>query len=319
MHFNEYQEQAQETDQVSGNDEKGKLVPLLGLAGEVGTLLSGYKKFLRDGSAHQRFDEEVAEDLGDLLWYVATVASKFGLNLEDVAIANLEKTRRRWLQRGHQDQPTLFGAGRHHLLDEHFQPEQQIPRKFRVQFEEVQEGDSLRVIIRRNGEQIGDTLTDNAYEDDGYRFHDVFHLSYAAVLGWSPIIRNLLKVKRKANEQIDEVEDGARARIIEELISQLVYTYAREHNFLAGVGSLDYHLLKTIHSLVADREVTVRSLGEWERAIFGGYDIWRQVREQRGGTVEVDLLERRLSFIGRYLPPKQAVAPRSSATRGSAG
>lgn len=299
MDFAEYQKLAEETDQVAQDDEKGKLVPLLGLAGEVGTLLSEYKKFLRDGSAHERFDEQVAEELGDLLWYIANVATKFGLDLEDVAKSNLEKTRGRWPAHGRDNQGTLFDADRSHLFDEDFPPEQQIPRTFVVRFKEECEGELVRVIISRDGQQIGDELTDNAYEDDGYRFHDVFHFSYAAVLGWSPITRTLLKVKRKADEQVDEVEDGARAKIIEELVSQLVYTYARAHNYLDGVGSLDYHLLKTIHSLVADREVKVRSLAEWERAIFAGYDVWRQIREHRGGTVEVNLIERRISFIGK--------------------
>src|SRR5258708_231401 len=108
MHFSEFQERARQTDQVAGDDEKSKLVPLLGLAGEVGTLLSAYKKFLRDGTAHKRFDEQVAEDLGDLLWYVANVASKFDLELEAVAQANLEKTRGRWPQRTRDNQQALF-------------------------------------------------------------------------------------------------------------------------------------------------------------------------------------------------------------------
>ena len=298
MDFRTYQTEAAKTDQVSEDDEKGKLVPLLGLAGEVGTLLSEYKKYLRDGSAHERFDEQVAEELGDLLWYIANVASKFGLDLEEVAKGNLEKTSGRWPAHPRDDQGTLFHSDRNHLLDEDFPPDQQIPRQFTIQFKEQCEGDSVRVIISRDGQQIGDELTDNAYEDDGYRFHDVFHFSYAALLGWSPIARKLLKVKRKADEQVDEVEDGARARIIEELISQLVYTYAREHKYLDGVGSLDYHLLKTIRSLVADREVNARSLAEWERAIFAGYVVWRQVREHRGSTVEVDLLKQQISFIG---------------------
>jgi len=43
---------------------------LLGLAGEAGTLLSEYKKHLRDGDAHQLHKERVAEELGDLLWYL---------------------------------------------------------------------------------------------------------------------------------------------------------------------------------------------------------------------------------------------------------
>ena len=57
------------------------IVPMLGLAGETGQLLSEYKKHLRDGEAHRLFKERVSEELGDLLWYIANVASKFDLTL----------------------------------------------------------------------------------------------------------------------------------------------------------------------------------------------------------------------------------------------
>ena len=40
------------------------IVPLLGLAGEAGGLLSEYKKYLRDGAAHRLFKERVGEELG---------------------------------------------------------------------------------------------------------------------------------------------------------------------------------------------------------------------------------------------------------------
>ncbi len=72
-----------------------QLVPLLGLAGEAGQLLSEYKKWLRDGPSHVRFVDRVHEELGDILWYIANVASKYGLDLEDIAAANLAKTRAR--------------------------------------------------------------------------------------------------------------------------------------------------------------------------------------------------------------------------------
>lgn len=296
MRFTDFQKQAAKTDQVKGDDDKSKLVPLLGLAGEVGTLLSEYKKFLRDGGAHQRFHEQVAEDLGDLLWYIANVATKFDLDLDEVAQANLRKVNDRWTLHSKPSQQALFDPHSRHLLDEDATPPQQLPRTFTVEINEVREGDSVRVIVSRDGKQIGNDLTDNAYEDDGYRFHDVFHLSYAAVLGWSPITRKLLDVKRKDNGKTDEVEDGARAGIIEELISQLVFTYAREHNFLEGVNSLDYHLLKTIQSLVADREVRIRSAAEWETAILQGYRVWRDIRANRRGFVDVDLNGGSVSF-----------------------
>src|SRR5258708_17463849 len=96
MDLREFQEQAHRTEkkaQVAGSET---MVPILGLAGEVGELLNEYKKHLRDGEAHTRFPERVAEELGDILWYVAETATKFALRLDDIAERNLEKTRARW-------------------------------------------------------------------------------------------------------------------------------------------------------------------------------------------------------------------------------
>ncbi|MFI0349933.1 hypothetical protein [Actinomadura sp. 9N407] len=62
------------------------------------------------------------------------------------------------------------------------------------------------------------------------RMHDVFHLSYAAVLGWSPVMRSLMRRKRKSDPAIDEAEDGGRAIAIEEGISTMVFSYASRHN-----------------------------------------------------------------------------------------
>ena len=64
---------------------------------------------------------------------------------------------------------------------------------------------------------LGDDLTDNSYREDGYRFHDVMHLANVACLHWSPVLHALMKRKRKSNRRTDEVEDGARAMIFEEL------------------------------------------------------------------------------------------------------
>ena len=46
-----------------------------------------------------------------------------------------------------------------------------------------------------DSQRLGNDLMDNAYEDDGYRFHDVFHLACAAVLGWSPVLRALYEAE----------------------------------------------------------------------------------------------------------------------------
>src|SRR6266850_1396407 len=86
MDIDRYQKEALRTDRV----------PMLGLAGETGQLLSEYKKHLRDGEAHRLFKDRVSEELGDLLWYVANVASKFDLTLDEIAATNLTKVKARW-------------------------------------------------------------------------------------------------------------------------------------------------------------------------------------------------------------------------------
>ena len=82
----EYQEKAKATDQRAPDDEQGLVIALLGLVGEAGSLLTEYKKRLRDGEAHQGFFAQVGEELGDLLWYLATIATRCGLTLEDIEI-----------------------------------------------------------------------------------------------------------------------------------------------------------------------------------------------------------------------------------------
>lgn len=298
MKLNTYQREAQKTDRVPSRQESGDVgtdlvVPLLGLAGETGELLSEYKKHLRDGDSHLLFRERVSEELGDLLWYVANVAAKFDLKLDDVARANLKKTQGRW---GPQDAGGL-------VFDTDFEENERLPRRFEVELREVIVKGRTKIRMRVNGKKIGDDLTDNADDPDGYRFHDVFHLGYVAVLGWSPVIRKLLKRKRKSNPQVDEVQDGGRAQVLDEGVAALVFDYAKEHRWLEGVTDLDYKLLRTVKGVTSLLEVRERSLGEWQRAILLGFDVWRQVLRSGGGKILVDQDAKSLRFLG---PPDNA-------------
>ena len=47
------------------------MVPLLGLAGEAGSLLTEYKKWLREGDRYRPFSDQVSEEIGDILWYLS--------------------------------------------------------------------------------------------------------------------------------------------------------------------------------------------------------------------------------------------------------
>jgi len=263
------------------------IVPMLGLAGETGQLLSEYKKHLRDGEAHKRFKDRVAEELGDLLWYISNVASKFGLDLNEVAASNLKKVRARWA--GARNQAPC--------LDDAFPEAERFPRHMVVKLaEELGPFDRPRVLMTVNGEPIGQALSDNSYDPDGYRFHDVFHLAYAAILGWSPNLRAFLKRKRKSLPLLDEVEDGGRARIIEEGVSALAFDYARDHNFLDGVTEIDFELLRTIRSMTSHLEIRSASTADWEQAIFEGFKVWRDVMANKGGEIVVDLDSRSIQY-----------------------
>jgi NTP pyrophosphatase (non-canonical NTP hydrolase) len=291
MTFEEYQARAKETDQAPGEGHDQKIIPLLGLAGEAGELLSEYKKHLRDGDAHRLFSERVAEELGDLLWYISTVATKFGLQLEDVATKNICKTYARW---GHEACSATSGLFR--FFDDDYPVNERLPRYFEVKISDTVEHESVKMRAFMNGKQIGDPLTDNAYSSDGYRFHDIFHFGFAAGLAWSPVTRRNLQCKRKSNPKTDEVEDGGRATAIEEGLSAIIFDYAKQHRFLEDIKALDYDLLKLIKRNTESLEVGRRSVGDWERTIINSYEVWRDVARNKGGTVIVDLETRRLTY-----------------------
>lgn len=292
MDFDSYQKEALRTDRVPGEDvaenEASLIASMLGLAGETGQLLCEYKKHLRDGQAHSFFKQHVSEELGDLLWYISNVASKFDLSLSEIAAANLTKIGKRW------DNERVFL----HSFDTGLPESERLPRRFDVDFIEYGDQDSRRVRVLIDGEQFGSELTDNAHDPDGYRFHDIFHFSYAATLGWSPITRALLQRKRKSQPEIDEVEDGGRAAVIEESISLLAFDYARRHSFLEGITTLDNQLLRTIKDMTSHLEVSQCTIADWERAILNGMLVWRSVRENQGGRITVNLDERNIIFLG---------------------
>ncbi|MBB4397935.1 nucleoside triphosphate pyrophosphohydrolase family protein [Bradyrhizobium sp. ERR14] len=254
-----YQALAAKTDRTRVQGSSLEL-PLLGLFGEVGSLLSEVKKKQRDTRSYLGYEASVLEEMGDVLWYLAVIADRAGLSLteivggdrtgggalfDDVSFASLQPQRalpllapttafERTLMRlagragaivgtyGNvlpdarpddlkRDLASLFselleaaneaGVTLDHaasnnlektfdrwpidrkysaLFDEDFPPEEQLPRNLTVEiFERVLnkgEAKERRYVIQRcNQVLIGDRLTDNAAEEDDYRFHDVFH------------------------------------------------------------------------------------------------------------------------------------------------
>lgn len=97
MNLDEYQQQATATVQsYDSKDQENFFLGYLGLAGEAGSVLTTLKKSIRDGDGFGSFNEKLTEELGDVLWYVSSIASHYGISLEDIAKINLAKTQDRF-------------------------------------------------------------------------------------------------------------------------------------------------------------------------------------------------------------------------------
>lgn len=229
------------------------------------------------------------DHFGTHLAELAITCASFNLRLEDVARANLEKILSRW-PGDNARYPEPF--------DEQSLDHERFPRIIVMKFIERGTAQDGYVVQSMNDVFIGDRLTDNSNEPDDYRFHDVFHLAYVAFLGWSPVLRALLKRKRKSDAKKDENEDGARAMIIEEGIATWIFNHAKGQKFYAGTnaGSLDYGVLKQIQSMVEGYEVEKCKLWQWEKAILTGFEIFRDLQRHRGGTVTVDMEQHAMHF-----------------------
>jgi NTP pyrophosphatase (non-canonical NTP hydrolase) len=90
MNFAEYQEEAQKTRYHKTTADQFKVIyPALGLTGEAGEVAESVKKSIR---VQKEWDVPALKlELGDVLWYIAAMATDLGLTLEEVAEANLAK------------------------------------------------------------------------------------------------------------------------------------------------------------------------------------------------------------------------------------
>ena len=99
-HFDLYQDAAESTA-VYPNKGDNLYYPALGLAGEAGEVCEKIKKIMRDQKGHftEENVEDIAKELGDVLWYIATIATELNMSLAAVAEDNMEKLRDR-MERG---------------------------------------------------------------------------------------------------------------------------------------------------------------------------------------------------------------------------
>ena len=105
MEFNDYQEKVltdliykEFLEELNEDQEKFKSIMglsyvVLGLTGESGELAEKVKKIMRDdlGNISKEQIEEIAKELGDVLWYIAAIAQELNLELDYIAKQNIIK------------------------------------------------------------------------------------------------------------------------------------------------------------------------------------------------------------------------------------
>jgi NTP pyrophosphatase (non-canonical NTP hydrolase) len=365
--LSEYMSQVEPTDRLAAGD----LHPiLLGLFGEVGSIMATAKKFHREKEAYLGYRHAVEEEFGDALWYFTALCRRLDIRMDEilsdaatgerystviaandrvegpisriatplsvpeldpallelgetttrlfslrnavddarerltafaktylealksahVAFAevvwmNIEKTKGRFVAPDFAALP---------VFDAEFPLDQRLPIHFEITID--QRGKAERSYLRWNGVFIGDPLTDNIRDRDGYRFHDVFHFAHAAILHWSPTFRALIKHKRKDDPEVDEAQDGGRAIVVEEGLTAWIFARAKDLNFFEGQKTISFDLLKTVQQFVAGYEVEACPLSLWEIAILKGYEVFRQVKENSGGIVVCDRSARTVAY-----------------------
>ncbi|MCC8410993.1 hypothetical protein LJ707_18785 [Mucilaginibacter sp. UR6-1] len=182
-------------------------------------------------------------------------------------------------------------------LDSAFATHEQLPREFSVSFNEVPDSIKPQVKVLFNDQQLGDIINDNSFVNDYYRYHDIFHYTFATLLGWSPCARAMMKKKRKSDPIIDEIEDGARATITEEAVSLIIFNEARKKNFFERKTKVSKVTLRIIKEMTDSFEVNVRTEKEWEKAILSSYKIFRQLIKYNGGKVLFNMNSKQIDFI----------------------
>jgi hypothetical protein len=362
----DYMSQVAPTDELPSDD----LQPvLLGLFGEVGSIMSTAKKFHREKDAYAGYRHAVEEEFGDALWYFTALCRRLNVRVDEIlaaaasgegyvssvaandliespishvatplaapeldaallqlgeAAAGLLAVRRaggdphsglttfadRYLQALNAARVTFAEVVRKNLVktvgrflapdyqnlpdfDRDFPAEEQLPRQFEITIDQRASG---RSYLRMNGVFIGDPLTDNILDPDGYRFHDVFHFAHAAILHWSPTFRSLIKHKRKSNPKVDEAQDGGRAVVVEEGLSAWIFARSKELNYFNGQKRLSFDLLKTAQQFISGYEVEACPLSLWEVAILKSYEVFRRVKSNLGGTIVCDRTARTVEY-----------------------
>jgi NTP pyrophosphatase (non-canonical NTP hydrolase) len=94
MDFKGYEELALRTKGFYTDKFAQALNGAMGLAGEAGEVIDVFKKAMFQG--HELPREKLIEEVGDIMWYIPLIAQALGTSMEEIAIQNIEKLKKRY-------------------------------------------------------------------------------------------------------------------------------------------------------------------------------------------------------------------------------
>jgi len=151
-------------------------------------------------------------------------------------------------------------------------------------FTEDNSGPYASVTISWENGQYGDALNDNAWQEDFYRYHDVFHFGLYALQGYSAVVRHFM----------DKVS-SAREQKLEECLAIIAFNDAQHRGFYRQ-QTPSRHLYKFWRDETMDTLLAPPAYKQWAQNLKQIYGIWQQLADHRGGIVDVDPDKKILSY-----------------------
>ncbi len=107
MTFDDYQKQALSTAQNDYEPLMQRTIWAMGVAGEAGEVVEKWKKIVayKGGTVSQEDLDELAKELGDVVWYIAVMADSLGLSFDEIMRRNVKKLQ------DHKKRDVIKGAG----------------------------------------------------------------------------------------------------------------------------------------------------------------------------------------------------------------
>jgi hypothetical protein len=138
--------------------------------------------------------------------------------------------------------------------------------------------------------QLGDKLSDRAHVDDGYRFHDALHLTFATMTGFSTVLRRMLNIRRCSRPLLHYIDDGPRALFEEERIFN---SLGMHRAFKGGILSPNLDFFAEAEEARRDFSKVLEpgteiSLSDWKKAINVGTKLLTLLDGTVGGRIAPD-------------------------------